>query len=519
METTADIEQPEPSELDQQLVAYLDGELDDEDRRAIENQLMEDADCKRRLRMLQQSFDLLDELPQTSAGPDFARTTVEFIAVSASQEMQILERRKPWRVSATFLGLLVATVSSFALGAFITHERWSETQNDRWQDLAVAEHLRSYSQIKSEAELRFIEALASDPQWNALVSMRRELQELPQRPVQRRLSAIALNERQAAVEQMPANARRVLQIQLEQFLSQTPEHQAELRSVMLAVEQRPDADAFTDTLVTYVDWLDSLPQSRVSTLQSTPATARIDAVHEIIQEEQLHGRDMIDAEDATRLYDAMLAIAQARIDAFERQLTSQQRAYLDARLAELKFKGEPLEPSQRLAHLLIRNLLTPRFFDKHGKTDDPLRVPPLTQAERQQLLAALSDRAKQSLRNAKDSHTSEGRLLMWSWIAMRKRSPLELSGYDPVETYENVDTDLRERIDLMEPSNALKTLRGRGYGDRRNDLRGARPGEFDPRDRQRGRPQRREGIRHDEFRPKMPLPNHGAEHPGGPKLD
>ena len=50
----------------QQLVAYLDGELDDETNQEIERRLSADPEYRLRLQQLQQAWDLLDELPRLS---------------------------------------------------------------------------------------------------------------------------------------------------------------------------------------------------------------------------------------------------------------------------------------------------------------------------------------------------------------------------------------------------------------------------------------------------------------------
>ena len=48
----------------EQLVAYLDGELDAESSLQVERRLAEDAEFRRELRQLQRAWDMLDELPK-----------------------------------------------------------------------------------------------------------------------------------------------------------------------------------------------------------------------------------------------------------------------------------------------------------------------------------------------------------------------------------------------------------------------------------------------------------------------
>jgi anti-sigma factor RsiW len=70
---------PQPthdSSTREELVAYLDGELDAAARQSVEERLARDAEYRSHLQSLQQAWDLLDELPRSSASESFTRTTV-----------------------------------------------------------------------------------------------------------------------------------------------------------------------------------------------------------------------------------------------------------------------------------------------------------------------------------------------------------------------------------------------------------------------------------------------------------
>ena len=76
-----------PEELDD-LVAYLDGELDHDSTQRIERRMGQDLAFRQRLQQMRRAWDLLDVLPRAQAGESFARTTVEIVALRASQEVQ-----------------------------------------------------------------------------------------------------------------------------------------------------------------------------------------------------------------------------------------------------------------------------------------------------------------------------------------------------------------------------------------------------------------------------------------------
>ena len=83
--------------LDEELVAYLDGELDAESGRRIEALLASDAAVRRRLQSLERTWDLLDELDAAPLGEPFTQTTLEMVAVAARQEIEKSRAEAPRR--------------------------------------------------------------------------------------------------------------------------------------------------------------------------------------------------------------------------------------------------------------------------------------------------------------------------------------------------------------------------------------------------------------------------------------
>ena len=57
---------------DDELTAYLDGELDGAAARAVEANLANDLTARRQAEGLKKAFDLLDYLPKAEPSPDFA---------------------------------------------------------------------------------------------------------------------------------------------------------------------------------------------------------------------------------------------------------------------------------------------------------------------------------------------------------------------------------------------------------------------------------------------------------------
>src|SRR5260221_3264221 len=108
--------------LDEELVAYLDGQLDPESARHVEQRLASEETARRRLQQLAQSWDMLDQLPHAAADETFTRSTVQMVAVAAEQELtaqQAIEpRRRRWLFAAA-LALPAGWFGVFGLGQLL----------------------------------------------------------------------------------------------------------------------------------------------------------------------------------------------------------------------------------------------------------------------------------------------------------------------------------------------------------------------------------------------------------------
>jgi len=69
----------ESDAIDEELTAYLDGELTPLDSAALEQRLVDDEFLRTRLAELRKAYDLLDELPETPHSKSFTQTTIEMV--------------------------------------------------------------------------------------------------------------------------------------------------------------------------------------------------------------------------------------------------------------------------------------------------------------------------------------------------------------------------------------------------------------------------------------------------------
>ena len=79
--------------IQEQLVAYLDGELDADASRRVEEWLANDPRVRAALQRLDRTWELLDELETPLVRDGFTQTTLEMVAVAAAKDVERLGRR------------------------------------------------------------------------------------------------------------------------------------------------------------------------------------------------------------------------------------------------------------------------------------------------------------------------------------------------------------------------------------------------------------------------------------------
>ncbi len=138
------------------LSAYLDGELDAEARRGLEQRLADDPHLLQRLHQYERAWELLDELPREGASDDFTHSTVEMVAVAAAGDAKkpfagsALWPRLAWLASGG--GMAAAAVAGFLLVAGLL----SAPDRQLVEDLPVIENLDAYRHAES---IEFLRAL------------------------------------------------------------------------------------------------------------------------------------------------------------------------------------------------------------------------------------------------------------------------------------------------------------------------------------------------------------------------
>lgn len=158
-----------PTTEDQELlVAYLDGELDAAAAERVERRLADDDDFRRQLRSMQEAWDLLDHLPQTTLDEKFTRTTVEMVAVQLANDIQ--QEAPAWRKKIRPLVPWAAVLLCVLVGYGLTRGWQAQLEQQLVQDLPVIHRLDQYRHLNGNDSLdenvEFLKALAETDLFN-----------------------------------------------------------------------------------------------------------------------------------------------------------------------------------------------------------------------------------------------------------------------------------------------------------------------------------------------------------------
>jgi anti-sigma factor RsiW len=145
------------------LVAYLDGELNEAESRAIATKLTQSPTARREVEALERTWDLLDLLPRPTASEQFTERTMTEVRNLADagdrfetafmQAARRLIRASLW-IAASFCGL----AAGYALTQWVVPNPTARLA----RELSLAEHLDEYRDV---GDFEFLKELANSPEF------------------------------------------------------------------------------------------------------------------------------------------------------------------------------------------------------------------------------------------------------------------------------------------------------------------------------------------------------------------
>ncbi len=144
-------------QLHEELTAYLDGELDAESVRRVEERLARDSAYQAELQRLERAWGLLDRLPRATVNDSFTQTTIEMVAVAASREADAVQTALPRRRRQQQITGIASVLAALVVGFGIGHWMWPNPNQELLQDLPVLQNFERYYQVDNIDFLRLLE--------------------------------------------------------------------------------------------------------------------------------------------------------------------------------------------------------------------------------------------------------------------------------------------------------------------------------------------------------------------------
>ncbi|MCR9291761.1 MAG: hypothetical protein NXI32_03520 [bacterium] len=258
-----------PNEFDDEtLVAFLDGELEQQQSQAIEAELDSDPELQQRVATLRQSWDLLSELPSPVPNPDLARSTIELVTL----ELDTKPKRGwlSWKYRRPLLLVLFAAIS-VGLGALA----------GQFLSVAFAGHLRrNLDVIADYAALKEIDSV----EWlNELDAINYLTTAFPGDVIGDGNVPERWREREQWMDSLDEIDRGLLQDNAKAFVREPEERKDSLREVMKVIhEQAEETNDLLPQVRAYAALLDSRSGKQKETLKSMPINKRREQVQLIV---------------------------------------------------------------------------------------------------------------------------------------------------------------------------------------------------------------------------------------------
>jgi len=281
--------------LEAELVAYLDGELDPDAARRVEDRLATDPEARAKAASLKKTFDLLDYLPKPEPSPTFATRTLDRLpALSATSAHASASSSRPvllatrntrqsqlqappvpavaptsWKLWAA--GILVA-VSACAAAGYFASAAFSPHTKDTTDELMLADHrvVENLPLYAAADDIDFVRELG-------------KFEFFGEEP------AVVFTMKVPTVEPREL-ATATFETLKESFKAMPHARQHAVRELDRQLHADKDHDRLMRVLEVYAIWVSQLPDAkRKDLLTATTASRRLDEVRDLRERQWREG--------------------------------------------------------------------------------------------------------------------------------------------------------------------------------------------------------------------------------------
>ncbi|MCC7083412.1 MAG: hypothetical protein IT427_00215 [Pirellulales bacterium] len=278
-------------QLDEQLTAYLDGELPPAEARQVEDMLADDQRARRRLNQLASSWDLLDRLPRAAVDENFTRSTVEMVALSTEEDIAQAVAAEPSRRQMRWLAAAVIALLAAGVGFTAVSVAMPKNNDALLRDLPVVANFELYHSVGSVELLRQLDVANVFPTeaslrvhsrpFGGFPRDRNDLRPEPEKPLIAVPSSID-NRRQWLQDNISSpEAKLELRRSFERFLSLPLAEQDSLRLLDSELNRAGNREQLARIMQRYNDWLSMLSTAQRGALEDLPIQKKMAEIERI----------------------------------------------------------------------------------------------------------------------------------------------------------------------------------------------------------------------------------------------
>ena len=497
-------------ELDELLVAYLDGELPPEERVVLETRLGRDESLRKRLRTLQRGWDMLDELPMATPSAILLESTIRMAAMEASEGKPSIDGSKTngWLKSKR---LWISLITLLCLGIGVAGARIRERQQFRLQlaQLPMAMHVDAYLNATDVSMMRTLLQL---PQWKKTVEIAERFGEWDF-SLQQQIDQATVSQRNHLLQELPIEHQQVVMQSWQRFERLEPAAKTLVLETAQRVSEQTDSADLLETMDRFARWRETLAPAQRDSIANGDVESRIKAIDESLQKTtrqwtQQTSRLLTD-EDIETIYHVVRQIARLRIENLDftdapvavaalrwfgskdQKMDLRMEAFFLRRMFDPNDPPPAQPPSSPTSEPRTNELKENPTADSAGNSnnesnvDEPRRRPgpppmgfdfmapafgalrpylealrgPLREDELWMIESVLGGELSEFLSAASGIESLRDELLRsWSNEALR-RIEFNRSGKTVSERYELIEPARRDSLDLLPPDKILEFLR------------------------------------------------------------
>ncbi len=445
----------EPNTIEE-LTAYLDGELDPDSARRVEERLGSDPEYRAEMQSLQKTWDLFDRLPISQAGVSFTKTTMEMVVSDAVKQAR--KKSKRWWIWPSRIGVLIGLPLLLLVGGyFVTRRLQMEPNLQLVNNLLIIENFDRYQKVDKD-----IEFLLQLDDWGLFADYDSPVYDADVGALKAELFADTEPSESPSWETIEQRMSRISALNIEQknelrrknteFTKLSPRQHQEFKEFHQQLVNHPDGKRLIRVMNSYYDWLKTLrlsEQARLLDLQ--PAKARLIEIANIRSQQarEAFGKAGSTAlptgRDAETLYDWY----ELTISGKEMQIRNQFATVLARYFEEKDIDYKPTD-LQRFAYRRPIKQLVATLIGVDRSVIENLML------ENVDLLRnALSFEARAIL---DEQPPAEQRELIFNWFEVANETKSSISPERLHEFYEQLPPERRDELDKMDPENWYRAL-------------------------------------------------------------